>query len=368
MGVKGHARSAPGVATTNPPLSNEGDSVTQSLDLNGRIRTLSSAYDTQIGRTQRFSPTGAALVESTTKEVGGGFTGGATLDSVLWTAANNGVGSSTSVASGLATITSGTANSGYAYLQSAVMARFHFASANAVRGTWRIPATDGANATRAWGAFNFSSAPTIQSGFYFSYDGTSSTLSVNIANNGSVTSIPSGKFNGDVSLYILDTMAHNYEIIYQIANVFFFVDGVLLHKTKPQGAPFTDNMALSVSSVVSNSASGTVSESLEIWAQSILRLGGIAPSPQFLNINTLSTTVIKRGPGTLHSITVNTAGSTNNIVTLYDNTAGSGTKIATIAASAVSAGLTLTYNCDFQNGLTAVSATGTSADFTVIYD
>lgn len=77
------------------------------------------------------------------------------------------------------------------------------------------------------------------------------------------------------------------------------------------------------------------------------------------------TTPIKSGAGTFASVTINTKGAASNTLTFYDNTAGSGTKIATIDTT--SAQVTLNFNVAFAIGLTAVSATGTGADYTVSF-
>ena len=322
-------------------------------------------FDVQINRAQRISPVGGMIVESTDKEVGGGFVG--SLDSVAWASGNSGAGSAVAVTS-KALLTSGTANNGYGFIKSATMGRFHYASANLCRGTWRLPTNSIAGHQAQWGALNFGALPAIQDGFFFSYDGSTNTLSVNLANAGVITSIASGSFNGDIASYTLDNNAHKFEIVYQAFSAFFFVDNVLLHKFSPTTAQLSGNMALNASSISRNTGSGVLSGTLECWAQSIVRFGGVPPSPQFLNIAALGTTVIKLGPGTLQRIIINTTGSASNTFTIYDNTAGSGTKIGTVSGSGASSGSTLNYGCDFQNGLTIVSAAGTSADITVVYD
>lgn len=326
----------------------------------------SRPYDIQIGKYQRVAPTGAAVVDQTMRLIGGGFQD-SQLDTVAWTGNNSGTGSSVAVSNGINTLTSGTANSGYATVQSATKARFLFASTNVFRGTFRLPTLGGTNTTRGWGAFNFGTLPAVQDGFFFSYNGTSKTLSVNCCNAGVTTSVSSGSFNGDVKSYTLDTNQHNYEIVYQVPGAFFFIDGALIHHFVSGSALLSSIMHLAVSAFASNSASGTISTSLEAWAGSIIRYGSAPPAPQFLNIAALGTTTIKAGPGQLHRVTINTAGSNTNTITLYDSLTGSGTKIATIG-DAAGAIVTLEYNLDFMNGLTAVSATGTSSDITVIYD
>lgn len=82
-----------------------------------------------------------------------------------------------------------------------------------------------------------------------------------------------------------------------------------------------------------------------------------------------ATTVIKASAGRLYGINVNTKGATGNTLTVYDNSAGSGTKIATIdTTSAVGGILVFPEGFNFYTGLTCVSATGTGADYTVIWE
>ena len=79
-----------------------------------------------------------------------------------------------------------------------------------------------------------------------------------------------------------------------------------------------------------------------------------------------ATTTIKSGAGVLKRVTINTLGSLLNTCTIYDNTAGSGTIIAVIDPTLVQG--TYEYDLVFSTGLTIVTATGTSADITVIYE
>ncbi len=83
----------------------------------------------------------------------------------------------------------------------------------------------------------------------------------------------------------------------------------------------------------------------------------------YLNIPTSTTTVVKTGSGFLHSIIINTIGTTST-VTVYDNTAASGTKIATLSSVVQNFML---YDCKFTTGLTIVTAGGAPADITVVY-
>ncbi len=89
-------------------------------------------------------------------------------------------------------------------------------------------------------------------------------------------------------------------------------------------------------------------------------------SSSFSNITTTGTTTIKSGAGIFRRLVINTKGVSSNTFTIYDNTAGSGTVIATV--DTVNSTGSLEYGLAFSTGLTIVSATGTSANATVIYE
>ena len=89
-------------------------------------------------------------------------------------------------------------------------------------------------------------------------------------------------------------------------------------------------------------------------------------SSSFSNITTTGTTTIKSGAGIFRRLVINTKGVSSNTFTIYDNTAGSGTVIATV--DTVNSTCSLEYGLAFSTGLTIVSASGTSANATVIYE
>ena len=93
-------------------------------------------------------------------------------------------------------------------------------------------------------------------------------------------------------------------------------------------------------------------------------------SAKYLNILTNTTTAVKASQGRLESIIINTAGASSNTITVYDNTAGSGTKVGTINGTAA-AGSVFQYGdkgIQMETGITIVTATGTCADITVVYE
>ena len=87
----------------------------------------------------------------------------------------------------------------------------------------------------------------------------------------------------------------------------------------------------------------------------------------FSHITTNTTTTVKSGAGVLRRIVINTKGSGANTLTIYNNTSGSGTIIGIIDTVTGVRGH-FEYGVSFSTGLTIVTANGTAADVTVIYE
>ncbi len=87
----------------------------------------------------------------------------------------------------------------------------------------------------------------------------------------------------------------------------------------------------------------------------------------FSHITTNTTTTVKSGAGVLRRIVINTRGGITNTLTIYDNTTATGTVIGIIdTVNGVSGNFE--YGVSFSTGLTIVTANGTAADVTVIYE
>jgi hypothetical protein len=80
------------------------------------------------------------------------------------------------------------------------------------------------------------------------------------------------------------------------------------------------------------------------------------------NINSAGTTTIKKGPGVLRSVTINTKGGAGHTATLFDGLDAGGKKMAAIDATSQ---ITLVYDVAFKTGLTLVTAGGSAADITI---
>ena len=77
-----------------------------------------------------------------------------------------------------------------------------------------------------------------------------------------------------------------------------------------------------------------------------------------------TTTLATKGPGILHTLTINKPTSTGTI-TIYDGDA-TGTKIGTITVGVGDMPLSLRYDAAYTTGLTIVTATA-ACDLTVTY-
>lgn len=291
---------------------------------------------------------------------------GTTIDTNFWTSSVSGAGAANTQATGLMTTASGTANSGYAQVQSVRRGRFIFAHPLAWRGAIRITATTVALNTRRWGAFT-STPPAPTDGFYFELSA-AGVLSVVCANGGSATSVASGSFNGERASFTMDTNVHAYEIHYFVMSAKFYIDSQLIHTFTPTTANLTGTLHLPICFQSVNGAAGVTSGTVECWASVIRRLGRDITQPTSGRQAGIGTLVLKRGPGAIHSLDL-TAVANNAVVTLYDNTAASGT---TIWSSGALAALTQPFDVDlhdvqFTTGLT-VDVTVASATATVIYE
>lgn len=86
----------------------------------------------------------------------------------------------------------------------------------------------------------------------------------------------------------------------------------------------------------------------------------------FSHISTSTTTTVKSGAGTLHTININSLGTVASTITVFDNTAGSGTVIAVLNSLTIGQGC-YTFDVAFATGLTLVTTGTVAPDVTVSY-
>lgn len=316
----------------------------------------------------RMTPLGDLRSVNPFRLVGSGFD--TAIDIRFWTVTNSGAGSAAGVANSIATLTSGTANSGYGQIQTVRKARFIFAHPHQFRAAIRLPDTTEANNTREFGPFNTSAAVTPSDGFAFSFDA-AGALTLKAYKNGSVSySEVSGNFNGEVSSYTIDTNVHVFEIQYFVMGAWFWIDGVLIHKFTPTTTPFANTLTTNATAFSRNSAGGTESADLEVWAMNIVRLGRDITHPMYYYhaAGTTAGVTLKVGAGNIHHAIVSQI-SNNSVVTLYDSTSASGTVIWTSGAMTANAmPYTLEFdNIGFNTGLT-FAVTGAACSLVWVYE
>lgn len=92
--------------------------------------------------------------------------------------------------------------------------------------------------------------------------------------------------------------------------------------------------------------------------------GSLGGANKSVNITTATTTAaIKTGAGVVKRLNINTGGAGSTVV-LYDSLTGSGTKLGTFSTAAQNS---IALDMPFTTGLSAVTANGSAADITVVY-
>ena len=350
--------SAVPVSLSSSPLPT--GAATSAAQTDGTQKTQLKDKRNLIGFGASFSPLNELLQHSPLRLVGQGFTG-TTLDTVAWSTSASGSGAVTLTGDSTATLTTGATANSSINLSSTRTARFMFGYANMFKAVVSTGDAGTANNVRSIGVDNGTD------GLGFTWNGTA--FGIYYKNNSVVTNITSG-FNGDLgTTYTWSTTPRALEIVYFTTGFWFFVDDQLLHTIalSTLSAPLTQSLSLPLAASNTNSGGSTTNLTLKIWNQTVFRLGNEYQRPKYANITTNTTTTLKLGAGTLRKIIINTNGSTNNTATIYDNTTGSGTKIGTITTSTAVGG-TFEYDLDFFAGLTIVTANGSAANLTVVYD
>lgn len=97
-----------------------------------------------------------------------------------------------------------------------------------------------------------------------------------------------------------------------------------------------------------------------------LRVSGGFEIEGFLynHISSNATTLVNTGAGVLSNISINKAGASSNIATIYDGISAAGTVIAIIDTTTARS---IPYTVAYTVGLCIVTSTGTAADLTVSY-
>lgn len=298
------------------------------------------------------------LKVATSYRLAGGVFNDSVLDTNFYTATTSASGTA-AVLDGVLTCAVTTASGSTSCVSTNRPGRYIGSNANYYRGNIRTDVANGTNNTIIWGAVNGTNTPT--NGNYFKQVG--GVLYVcHKATGVAEVAVASGSFNGKVTSYTLDTNCHTYEIYYTVRRVYFVIDGVLIHTFTATTTSLYGQMHLRAALMVVNAGVGSA-VNVCCMTMSIARLGEARSAPKYQAISGSATTLLKTGPGTLHTIIL---GVPKGTATVYDNTAGSGTAIATIEMGSITIPTAFPFECDFTNGLTIV--TTSTSNITVIYE
>jgi hypothetical protein len=304
------------------------------------------------GNIAQFTPTGEQTVVQPIRLAGTTFSGPAP-DPRFWTMTTTGSGSVAQGGGQVALTTGATANS-TAYMVSSSIARFIGESLNRFTGVLQMDAPV-ANNSRIWGAFNGTD------GYYFKLNGT--TLCAATMKGGVETAVPFSSWNQPNITMPDVTKSTIYRIIYSPNRTWYIINNVPAHLSSFPTAPPANSTHLPLYIGNLNSGGSTTNVSMYSRVATIQRLGHMETQPVYVHVTTAGTYYLKNQAGVLHKIVLNAP--TGTLITLYDGVDNTGVVIASIDTPAQANPVTLTYDLNFNVGLTVVT-TGTW-DVTFIY-
>jgi hypothetical protein len=344
------------------------EALPRALDDEGYLKTCANLHSEHFDKEVIVTPMNALKVANSVRLSGTTFVG-TTVDPNFWVSAL-GVGGSAAQAAGEMTLGTGTTANNQTSITSSRIARYMGSAPNTYRSVIRIPAwttgSAGHTCTAQWGAFD------DLDGFYFEAVQTNPAVTPTLqlrsrktVGGNTVDAAAITVFNGDLGAsYILDNNVHTYEIFWTNSSVWYFIDGMLLHKTNSAIATLTATLSLKVSSLVKNGGGNTFNNTLVIRVSTISRLGALQTSTQYFHGTTAATNRLKYGPGILHKIIVGNSAGT--LITVVDNFTGSTPVISVINSPQSDAPFILDFDLAFNTGLSIIS-TGTW-DYTVVYE
>lgn len=322
-----------------------------SVSISGSVSLINGESNLKVDVT----PIGELQVAEPSRLIGMQFVPGV-WDSNFWNATITGIGASTDTTYGILVMNTGTTANNSVVVQSSRTARYVSGVANKYRSITQLPDAAVANNVMRWGVF------TSSCGAFFQRD---TVFKVCTRCVGTDVCVSSESFNG-VPGTVLDTSAAAFEIVYTNTKVRFYKDDKLIHtySVTTSTMPWAASMALPISIQNTNSGGGTSDVRLITRVASVTRLGKELTAPQTRRITSTAGTVLKYGPGTLHTLCVNRDTANAQLITIYDGTSAAGSIIAVVDTNTHQQ--CYPYEAPFFSGLFVV--TEATLDNTFIYE
>ncbi len=316
--------------------------------------------DANSGAPAFIAPNGAVNVAEIFRLVGGNFISGEPLLSHIWTETliNSGI---TETTDGELIMSTDGAADGEVRVQSFRKSRFITATFNLSHQAVATPNRSNSDVIRRWGIFNPDDA--VQQGAFFENDSGTIRI-VRMKNDVRVEVVELADFNGQDTFVFNDDVGV-YEIVYNAGTLFFLQNRKLIHRMVSLTDAAYGTPHLRVGHLIQNINGNTTVNSMITRGSSISRIGANSAIPDFFDINTASTNIIKNGPGRIHRLIITDKGIGSATVTLFNNVGASGEVIATVDTADVSG--SVEFNVEFDEGLTVVAA-GASVSIVIIYD
>jgi hypothetical protein len=331
----------------------------RSLSEEGHLKVGVYEIEDALGHVVKISPQGALRTVSATRLIGASFIG-TTVDTSYWTTAS-GSGGSIVQTGGQLELKTNTTASGSAGVQSARISRYMNGSANFCRALVDYGGVGVANNTKRWGPFTGTlGSPTDGAAFeLINSIPTLATFKAGVANR-----ISNGSFNGEYgsSLNTIPSGAQTFEILYTNTEVLFMFNNLLVHSIDASASTWSDTLSLPLRAENYNTSGSVTDTSLKVRSLSVYRYGDPISRPQWkYQAGVVTTSILRRGPGTLHRIVNN---NNKGTLTLYD--ALSATNPIAILDLIQLLG-TITYELDFFTGLT-YTQTDAASNTTIIFE
>jgi hypothetical protein len=338
------------------------EAIPRALSAEGNLKVGVYEIEDTLGNLVKISPQGGLRTTPACKLIGASFNG-TTIDANFWAFTGSAGGTGVQTGGQYELRTNTTANALTA-LQSVRTSRYINGCSNVCRILADYGGAGVLKNTKRWGVFTgTANAPT--DGAMFELINTVPSIATYKA--GTPTRVTNGNFNGEYGTTInaIPSGCQTFEIVYTNKVVWFMFNNLLVHKIDATADTWADTMSLPLRAENNNTDSGVVDTSLKIRSFSVYRYGDALARPQWKNqVGAVTASILKRGPGTLHRVCINTSPN-GAIVTLYD--ALTATNPICVINPATDYSAVMVYELDFYTGLTYTTVNA-GVDVTFVFE